>query len=421
MIDIINRLLWLISSIFLFLGGLYFTFFLKFKQFNFKKMLNIFFSKSINRKASFQSLMISLGARIGVGSLAGVALAICYGGVGSIFWFWVSSFILSINTYVECFLAIKYKDNNVGGPAFYIKSGLGNKNLAIFYAVLVILAYVGGFLTIQANTISTVLKSFDIPSFEVGIFISLISFIIVLKGLKGIVSIIEILVPFMCLLYIIVGGVIIFNNFDSVPSMFSNIISSAFNVKAFSGGVLNTFIIGVQRSVFATESGIGTSAIAVAASSSDDANVQGLLQIMGVHFTSLIICTFTAFIIILSNYNGVPLDNINGIELTLYAFKYHLGPIGNIILTTLILLFSFSTIISGYYYGESNVKFLFCNNSKVVFIFKIIMAVLLFCGCVASANLFWNIVDILVAMMAIINIKAIFRLKDVVIEDSCVL
>ena len=421
MIDIINRLLWLISSIFLFLGGLYFTFFLKFKQFNFRKMLNIFFSKSINRKASFQSLMISLGARIGVGSLAGVALAICYGGVGSIFWFWVSSFILSINTYVECFLAIKYKDNNVGGPAFYIKSGLGNKNLAIFYAVLVILAYVGGFLTIQANTISTVLKSFDIPSFEVGIFISLISFIIVLKGLKGIVSIIEILVPFMCLLYIIVGGVIIFNNFDRVPNMFSNIISSAFNVKAFSGGILNTFIIGVQRSVFATESGIGTSAIAVAASSSDDANVQGLLQIMGAHFTSLIICTFTAFIIILSNYNGVPLDNINGIELTLYAFKYHLGPIGNIILTTLILLFSFSTIISGYYYGESNVKFLFWNNSKVVFIFKIIMAVLLFCGCVASANLFWNIVDILVAMMAIINIKAIFRLKDVVIEDSCVL
>lgn len=415
MINIINKTLWIISSVFLFCGGLYFTFALKFKQFNFRRMLKIFFCKNVDRTSSLQSLLISLGARIGVGSLAGVALAIWYGGAGSIFWFWISSFILSINTYVECFLSVKYKVNNTGGPSFYMMNGLNNKKLAIAYAVLVIFAYIGGFLTIQSNTISNILKTFNISSLLVGIFISLLSFMIVLKGLKGVVKVIEVLVPFMCLLYIIVGMIIVFNNMESIPKILNEIFENAFKIRSFSGGFLTTFIIGTQRSIFATESGIGTSAIAVSSSSSDDADMQGLLQVIGVYFTSLIICSITAFIILSSDYKSLLLNNINGIEITTYAFKYHLGLVGSVILTILILLFSFSTIISGYYYGESNVKFLFYDNHRVIFIFKVIMVVLLFCGCIISANLFWNIIDILVAIMAIINISSLFKLKEVVV------
>jgi len=423
MIKVVTDVLWSIAIIFLLGGGIYFTFNLNFPQFKLKKMLQGFKNDQNNKISPYQSLSMSLAARIGVGSLAGIALAIYIGGPGTIFWIWITSIFTSVNTFCESYLGAKYqeKDGSVykGGPAYYIEKGLNNKKLATSYAFLIIIAYIVGFMTIQANTITKSLEDYiSVSPIIIGVILALLSGYIIIKGLDQIVSITGKMVPVMGLGYLLTALGIILLNLESIPEVFSNILSSAFNIKSAGIGILSTFIIGVQRGIFSTEAGIGSGSIATSTSHVKNKIGLGLIQILGIYFTSFIICTATAILILLSDYTTLTFENMNGIELTKYALNYHLGEFGNIFLILSILFFAFSTIIAGYYYGESNLKFIIRNVSqKQLLLLKIITLLLLIIGSITSPTILWSIVDILVAVLAIINMYSLLKMRKEIIQD----
>lgn len=415
----INTIIWGIATIFLICCGLYYTFSLKFIQLNFKKIFNSLKKSDSDKNgiSPFKTLTLALAARIGVGSLAGIALGIYKGGVGVVFWIWLSAFITLPNSFVESTLSVIYheKDGNYynGGPAYYINKGLKLKKLSIIYAIIVFLCYIGGFLAIQANTIATSMETYlDISPYISGAIIALVSYLIISHGLKRITNFTSLLVPIMALVYLIVALVIIIFNINMIPSIISKIISEAFNFKAFGWGIITSIIIGVQRGIFSSEAGMGTGAIASGTSDTKDPCKQGFIQMLGVYFTTFVICTSTVFVILTSNINYKIFDNPNGIEITLKALNSHLGNFGTVILIFAILSFAFSTIISGYYYGESNLKYLDKRiNKKNINFLYIIVVLILFYGAIGNPNILWNTVDIGAGLLAIINCYSIFMLR----------
>lgn len=362
--------------------------------------------------------MLTLAGKIGVGSIAGVALAIYIGGPGTIFWMWVMALISASNTFAETYIGILYKEkdeDNIykGGPSYYIKNGLNKKKLAIFCAFLIIICYLVGFIPIQANTITkSINEIITINPIIIGIILCIFSAFIIFGGIKKISNVSNKLVPTMTFLYLLVAGIIVIKNITIIPNILLAIISDAFNFKPFFTGFMSTLIIGIQRGIFANESGLGTGSIASSTTSDSDPIKTGYVQMLGIYITTLLICTSTALIIMTSNYNMINFTDINGIEITQYAFTYHLGNIGNIIIFISILFFAFSTILTGYYYIESNLKFFKTKIShKQLIIVKIITIIFLFIGCIISSEQLWDIVDCLVAMLAIINIYALVKLR----------
>ncbi len=421
----LNNIFWSIATVMLILSGLYFAFKLDFLHLNFKKLFKSFKKDDNNEEgiSAASSLTVALGACVGVGSLAGIALSIYKGGIGTIFWICLSCLVVAPNSLVENTLAIIFHQKNgknyLGGPAYYIKKGLGYHKLSSFYAFLIIIAYIFGFLTIQSNTIATSFTTFfDIPNFLIGLIVGFISFIIIYKGINGIAKFSSILIPTMSFIYLLISLFIIFKNINLLPSLISNIFKEAFNFQALGYGFFSTMLIGIQRGIFSNEAGIGTAAIASGSANTTSPIKQGLIGTFGVYFVTFIICTSTAFIILTSNYNPLDYVDVNGIEITQNALNYHLGSFGNLILYFCIIAFSFSTIVSGYYYGESNFKFLFKNATERIILFlKITTCFLLVIGSFISPTLLWNFVDILVAILAIINIFAIFSLKHDMIDE----
>lgn len=398
-------------------AGVYFSKKLKFIQFNIRDMFTGFKRSGYEKVSPFETLMLTLGARIGVGSLAGVALAVYFGGPGTIFWMWIATFVVAPNAYVESFLGVLFhrKIDNVyqGGPSYYINYGLNNKWLGKIYALLIIITYIFGFSTIQANTIAKSIESFaGINPLITGILLSLITGYVILKGASYIIKISSKIMPFIVVIYLIISGYVILSNITLLPLILKTIVVEAFNFKAFGSGLLTTFIIGFQRGIFSNEAGIGSGAIAASTVDNDDARGQGMIQIIGIYFTTLVLCTLTAIMILMSNYSDITFINVNGIEITQYALNYHLGSIGEVVLVLTIFVFAFSTIISGYYYGENSLKFIKSNsNSKSIFVLKLITICLLTVGSVVRASLLWDFVDILIAILGIINIYAIYKLR----------
>lgn len=416
----INTICWYIATFLLISCGLYFTLRLRFPQFNFKKMLQSL-KKENNNKDSispFKTLTLALAARIGVGSLAGIALGIYQGGPGVIFWIWLSALITLPNSFVESTLAVMYRERDgkfyKGGPAYYINKGLGLKKISIIYAIVICLCYLGGFLAIQSNTIAkSVYDYMNIPTIITGIVVALISYLIVSKGLKRITNFTSLMVPVMGILYMIVAVIIIIMNIGSIPKLLETIFKEAFNIKAFGWGILSSIVIGVQRGIFSSEAGIGTGAVASGTSETKYPTKQGYLQMLGVYFTSFIVCTSTAFIILTSNVDLKGFTDPNGIEITLRALNMHLGHFGTVVLLFSIIAFAFSTIISGYYYGESNLKYLNSKmNKKHIIALNIFVVLILLYGAVARPSILWNLVDIGVAVLAIINTIAMFLLRN---------
>ncbi len=421
----LNNFLWSIATVLLLISGLYFSFRLRFFHFNFKEIFKNLKKDSSTKDgiSAFESLAVAMGGCIGVGSLAGIALAIYKGGVGTIFWIWLSCLIVAPNSLVENTLSVIYhkKDKNtyLGGPPYYIKKGLGFKKTASFYAFLVAFSYLVGFLTIQSNSISkSITNFFSISPIVVGIIIGVLSFIIIHRGIKGIAKFSSFFVPLMGIIYFLISLFIILKNINLIPEIFVSIFKNAFNFKAGFYGFLSVFLIGIQRGIFSNEAGVGTGAIASGSANPKSPMSQGLIQTLGVYITTFVICTATALIILTSNYNPLLYSDVNGIEITQNALMYHLGSFGNIMLYFCLIAFAFSTIISGYYYGEVNLKFLFKNlNSNHILILKIVTCFLLIGGSIVSSNFLWEFVDILVAILAIINVLAILSLrKDVIIE-----
>ena len=411
----INSVCWYIATFFLISSGLFYTFKLKFVQFDFKNIFKSIRKKEVNASITpFMTLTLALAARIGVGSLAGIALSIYYGGRGTLFWIWLSTIITIPNSFVESVLAIIYhqKKGNYynGGPAYYIKKGLGFRKLAFFYSFIIAICYLGGFLAIQANTIAVSLNNYlNIPLILSGIILSLITYLVIVKGLKRITQFTSFLVPVMGIIYLTITLIIIVSNINKVPSILLSIFYEAFNIKSLGWGIFSSIIIGIQRGIFSSEAGIGTGAIASGISNSKNPIDQGYLQMFGIYFTSFIICTSTAFIILTSNINIDSFNNPNGIEITLFALNNHLGNYGTIVFLLIVLSFAFSTIISGYYYGGSNLEYMGLNIKKKII--NIIVVIILLIGSIMPPTKLWCIVDIGVAILAVINSLSIFLLN----------
>ena len=408
----ISDIIWVITTFLILYVGVFYTIKLKWPQF---KFTNVFKKNEGNEKSNTLKLLsLTLAGKIGVGSIAGIALCIFQGGKATIFWLWISSIILASLTYVETKLSIKYrsKENNqyVGGPSFYIEKGLNNKKLAKIYAFLIILAYVLAFISVQTNTIVKQMEmTFNFSKLSIAIFLVIITYFSLKKGVDSISNLTAFLVPVMGGLYICIGIYVITNNFDQTLVVLKEIVTEAFDLEGLKGAILIPIIIGIERGVFSSESGIGTTAMITALSNNNDVEKEARLQVLATFFTSLVICTITALIILTTSYQNINFTDINGIEVVTYAFYKHLGPIGIIILTIVIFLFAFSTIVTCFYYGEASLKYLTSKNTN--YLKWIIIAIMIYSS-FSSPVVIWNTTDIIIAMIAIINVYAMYKLKD---------
>ena len=417
----LEHLIWsyLTIPILLFVS-LIFTFYLRGVQFKFKTMLQCLTKKTADKGvSSFQSFTMALAAKVGVGSLAGVAIGIYIGGPGSIFWMWVSAFITAAASFVESTLAQIYKkrdgDIYIGGPAYYIEYGLHQKGFAIIYALIIILTYTFGFSAIQSNTIATsFMDVLSIPPLLTGVGLSLLTSMIIFGGASSIAKITSKIVPIMALSYIGIGLYVVFTNLSYVPVFFITIFKDAFQPSPLIGGtIMFTIITGVKRGVFSNEAGMGSGAHAAAVTNSKNPTEQGYIQALGVYITTIFICTITAFLIMVTDAVSIGNHHSNGIELTQYALTQLFGPVGGIILALAIFFFAFSTILTGYFYGECNIKYLF-NNENMLYIIRIIVLIVIIMASVGSASFIWSLVDIGVGLTATINVIALcYLVKEV--------
>lgn len=423
MIILVKKLVWLIATAMIISSSIYLSVKFHFPQLKIKSMLNKLFKNHTHKSLdSFQLLMMNLAGKIGVGSIAGVAISIYIGGIGSIIWMWFISILSAILTYCETILGMKYRikrENNIyGGPSYYIKSGLKKPFLGSIYAIIIILSYIGGFISIQTNTITKSIQEYvNIEPIIIGIIISFLAFLVIRKGVKNIAAVSEKMVPFMIFLYLFSGLLIIIKNIYQLPIIFLEMLDNAFCFKSFISGFIPSFIIGVQRGIFATEAGLGTGSMSVSMSN-NDSKEEAKIQMLGIYITSFLICTITAFSIVLSDYQSFHVEDLNGIEMIRFVFYQNFGEIGNIIIFISILLFAFSTILTGYYYGETSFQYFGNKYTKLkLLILNSFTALNIILGCILPSELIWNLVDIFVAILSIINIYAILKLKDDIIEE----
>ncbi|MBQ9318602.1 MAG: sodium:alanine symporter family protein [Bacilli bacterium] len=419
MLNTVNYLLWVNLSFWVLFLSLYLSFKSKYLQFRIIKILKSLFKKTKNSGITkFQSLMVTLGGKIGVGSISGVAIAIYYGGPGIIFWMIIISLIISILTYYEVYLGAIYKEkdqDNIykGGPSYYIRKGLNNKLLSVIYSILIIICYNGCFTSIQSNTLVKMINlNYQINPLLVGIVMGIITLIIINRGIKKIALVSNIIVPVMLILYLGFAFLIFCSNLEIINKLVLIIVNDAFTIKSFLSSFIPVIIMSFQRIVFATESGIGTSSI-IASATNNDPHQQAYIQLFGVYITSLIICLSTAIIILTTDYQHLQINDINGIELVVYAFKYHFDIYGSIFLIMIVFMFCFSTIITGYYNGESCLKSL---NVKKYNYLKIVTIIIIILGVIFKSSLLWTIVDFLMGIILLINCYAIYKLRNAVKE-----
>lgn len=417
--DVVNKIIWAVAVSFIFLSSIYYTFRLKFVQLRLFRVLSCLKRDIVSNDISAKdSLIMSLSSKIGVGSLAGIAFAIYYGGLGSVFWIWVITFFSSINCFVENILATIYKriDNNgcQGGPFYYIKYGLKKKRLAFLYAILAIVSYSTGFIAIQNNTmVSLTCNMFDFNCFIVSFVVTVLSCFIFLRGIKTVSNFCNKVFPLMMVMYLFLGFIVFIRNISFIDDLLLNIFYSAFSFDSFFGGFLYSFFIGIQKGIFQTEAGVGTSAMISGVSSNNDYIKQGNTGIVSTYFIGFIVSFVTTLIISTSDY-GV-FSSMNGIELTMFAFNYHFGSIGEMLLLIILILFAMSTIVTVYYYAVVNLMGL-TNKKMLINGLKVITILSLFIGGVISSHIVWRTIDIFVGVLTIINTYSIFMLRDVVIE-----
>ena len=416
-----------ILVILLVITGLYFSFRTKFVQIRLlpEAIKVISEKKSGSGVSSFQALMISTASRVGTGNIVGVSLAIGTGGAGAVFWMWVLAIIGGASAFIESTLAqiYKVKDGNTfrGGPAYYIQTALKSRPLGILFSVFLIACFAYGFNALQAFNIGDSL-SYYFPDYSnsmiptiVGIVLAILTGVTIYGGVKRIGFITSGLVPVMAILYIALGLFITLKNINLLPSVFKNIFSEAFNFKAIFGGGVGAFtsssiMQGIKRGLFSNEAGMGSAPNAAATADVSHPVKQGLVQMFSVFIDTIFICSTTAMILLCS---GV--TEGKGIQFVQNAVKANVGNLGIHFITISIFLFAFSSLIGNYYYAEANVKFI-KDNKVVLNIFRITCLIMIFVGTKLSLDAAWNLADLLMGMMALINIIAILLLSNIAIK-----
>jgi AGCS family alanine or glycine:cation symporter len=437
----VNDVVWGYVLIFALVGcGVWFTIKTRFVQFRMVgEMLRLLTDSAVNtveeqvkeQKAgvnskhisSFQAFAVSVATRVGTGNLAGVASAIAIGGPGAVFWMWIIALIGSATAFVESTLAQlfkkKHKDSFIGGPAYYIQQGLKQRWMAITFAVLMTMQFGLSNNSIQSNTICGAMQeAFGFSPVWVGIILAALGLFIVFGGIQRIAQVSAVLVPVMAVGYVLLAIFIIVTNIGLIPHVFKLIVLDAFGIQQIAGGGIGATIMnGVKRGLFSNEAGEGSAPNVAATASVSHPVKQGLIQALGVFTDTLLVCSCTAFIILISGLYNAP--ELNGIAITQTALKAEVGSIGPIFIAIAIFLFAFSSIIGNYYYGEANIRFI-TSNTTVMTAYRICSAgLMVIFGALASFELVWNIVDFFMAFLTACNLIAIgllgryaFRLLD---------
>jgi AGCS family alanine or glycine:cation symporter len=371
----------------------------------------------------FNALMTALSSTVGTGNIAGVATAIGIGGPGALFWMWCTALVGMATKYAEAVLAVNYRETDaagkkVGGPMYYIKNGLGKRwrPLAFLFALFGSLAGFGLANTVQSNTVSQVLlNNFDIPTMLSGLVMALMVALVLLGGIVRIAKVAGRLVPLMTMIYLLATLIILVMHLSEIPAALALIVDSAFNGSAATGGfagatVMLALRMGVSRGIFSNESGLGSAPIAHAAAETNSPVRQGTIAMLGTFIDTLIICTMTGLVLIVS---GVWTSDLQGAAMTLMVFDSTL-PFGGNILSLCIALFAFTTMLGWSYYGERCAQFLL--GPKVVLPFRILWVIGVFIGTQMSLGLVWKMSDALNGMMAIPNLLALLLLSPVVFK-----
>lgn len=397
--------------------GVYFTVKTKFVQFRYFKEMFILLGDGASKDAkkdgkvsSFQAFCISTASRVGTGNIAGIALAVVTGGPGAIFWMWLIALIGSASSFVESTLAqiFKVKDGNTfrGGPAYYMEKGLNKRWMGITFSILITVCFGFIFNAVQANTIASAFNNaFGMDKLVMGIIISVLTGIVIFGGVHRIAKVSEVIVPVLAGLYILVAIFIMATNMNQLPGVFKMIFESAFDFKSVSMGAMGgMMLVGIKRGLFSNEAGMGSAPNAAATADVSHPVKQGLIQTLGVFTDTIVICSCTAFIILL--YPEYQASGLKGIELTQAALTSHIGPIGGIFIAICIFLFAFSSIVGNYYYGQSNIEFM-NNNKTTLNIFRIGVIGMVLFGALTQVDIVWNLADVFMGIMAIINLIAI--------------
>ena len=376
-----------------------------------------------NKKvSSFQALMISTASRVGTGNIAGIATAIAAGGPGAVFWMWIMALVGGASAFIESTLAqiYKVKENGQfrGGPSYYMEKALGKRWMGVLFSVLLIICFAYGFNGLQSYNMSSALEYY-IPDYSnsiypmvLGVVLAAATGFVIWGGVHRIGFITSVIVPIMAVAYILIGLVTMLMNITELPRIFAIIFEGAFNFRAMAGGFAGSaVVIGIKRGLFSNEAGMGSAPNASASADVRHPVKQGLVQVISVFIDTILICSSTAMMLLASGIDAKS-AGIDGIPYVQQAISSNVGEWGIHFITISIFAFAYSSLIGNYYYAESNI--LFIKNNKVLLnLFRVTCLLAVFLGAQADFGLVWNIADITMGFMAIVNIIAIFLLGKI--------
>lgn len=418
---------WLYGYILIFLliaAGIYFTIKTNFVQFRLMgESFRVIMEKRSSQEAasSFQAMMVSTASRVGTGNIIGVSTAVCLGGAGAVFWMWVIAILGGASAFIESTLAQIYKRKDgqgrfYGGPAYYIESVLKNKPLAIIFAISLILTYGAGFNMLASYNLQSTFEVYGfyqsnptLSAIVIGAIVAGFVFYCLMGGGKRIIGVATLLVPVMGLLYIVIALLAILTHLSSLPAIFANIFSNAFDFSSIFGGLAGSCLVfGIKRGLYSNEAGVGSAPNAAAAADVSHPVKQGLVQMMSVFIDTLVLCTCTAFILLCS---GVEANaDMAGAPYVQAAFQSILGGAGPIFITLCMALFAFTTLIGNLFYVDNALIYLNGQrmpSASAFLIYRIIAVVLIFIGAIIKMGLAWDIADVLMGIMALINVPVI--------------
>ena len=438
--DSLNGVLWNIVPVFLIAAGVYFGFRTLFVQIRLiPDMLKAVAEtpKGKDREgrdldeeyggvSAFKAFTISAASRVGTGNIAGVALAISIGGPGSVFWMWLLALLGGATAFVESTLAQLWKTKDAegnyhGGPAYYMTRGLGWRPLAVLFSAFLALTYGFVYNAIQTNSITAAIEtsvgndSALVKSAVAGV-LAILTALVIFGGVTRIASWTQVIVPFMAGAYIIMGVVVLVVNWREIPAMFELIVTHALGLKEVAGaGVWLAFTQGMRRGLFSNEAGMGSAPNAAASATVSHPVKQGLVQTLGVYFDTLLVCTITAFIVLLGPAVSYGMDDVQGVSLTQSALADSLGDWSAHAVTAILFFLAFSSVIGNYYLAQTNLEYL-TESKSALNVFRIVVIGFVIFGAFGSVPLVWALGDTMAGLLAIFNIVAIIPLGGVVLK-----
>jgi len=430
----IENLIWGIPLLFLLLGtGAYLTIILKGVQFRYLgyAIKQVFAKQREDSRGDishFEALMTSLAGAIGTGTIVGVATAISLGGLGALFWMWVTAFLGMATKYAESLLAVKYRlldsrGEMIGGPMQYIERGLGWKWLAFLFAVFGCIAAVGTGNLVQVNSIAVAVNEvWSADPWVTGVILSVLTGLVIMGGVRSIGLVAGVLVPIMAIFYIGGGLIIIVMHFDRIPEALVTIMTSAFQGQAAFGGfvgatVMSAVQMGVSRSVFSNEAGLGISSIAAAAAKTDSPGRQAMINMTGALLSTVIVCSITGLVMAVTGVLGKTNESgdvLKGASMAISAFNVLSG--GSYIVSIGLILFAFSTVIAWGYYGEKCFEYLF--GTRLILLYRILFTLIVIPGAALKMELAWYMANIANGLMAIPNLIALIVLSPVILAET---